>query len=388
MTAISPEQPAILDLVTRLRAAELVAGAENKADQRSAIISALNGAVTLEFATIPPYLTALWTIRDERHPLANSLRNILQEEMLHLALVCNMLASIGGEPRINSAAPTYPGKLPLGVHPELTIPLGRFSKEMLQVFMEIERPAHIDPAHEIIDEEIGIDGHGDFTIGQLYGKILSAFQQLDPEFSQDRQVTGPLSWIPILSLEDVAKAIDIIERQGEGSIGRPEERRGHLAHYWRFAEMYHLQQLEKDANGAWRLGAPIEFDFDADVWPVANVPEGGYQLDEAAEPEARHLLRQFNLTYSKLLDCLQGTWSGDSGQAMILKAIEAMFDLEKYAKPLMQMRRPGGESNYGPDFRYIPAYEREGSSWPVMATNIGELSEPSDLLLRATPSGI
>lgn len=382
-----PNGVAIPDLLTRLAVAEHPASAEDKAEQRLAIIAALNGAVTLEFATIPPYLTALWTIKDELHPLACSLRNILQEEMLHLALVCNMLVSIGGDPQISNAAPTYPGKLPLGVHPELIVPLGPFSKPMLQVFMEIERPEHIDPAHEIVNEEIGIDGHADFTIGQLYGRLLSSFRELNPEFCQDRQVTGPLSWIPILSLDDVEKAIDIIERQGEGSVGRPEERRGHLAHYWRFAEMYHLQRLEKDSGGAWRLGEPIEFDFDSDVWPVASIPEGGYRLDEAREPEAFHLLRQFNTTYSNLLDYLQGTWSGQNGQAMILKAIEAMFELEKYAKPLMQMRRPDDDLNYGPDFRYIPPHERQGSSWPKMATNIGELSGPSDLLLRATPSG-
>jgi len=381
MTGNLAQAPAIPALVLRLSAAG------DEAEQRRAILDALNGAVTLEFATIPPYLTALWTIKDERHPLANSLRNILQEEMLHLALVCNMLVSIGGAPQISSAAPAYPGKLPLGVHPELTVPLGRFCKPMLQVFMEIERPEHIDPVHEIADEEIGIEDHAEFTIGQLYGSLLSAFRKLDPEFSQDRQVTGPLSWIPILSLDDVGEAINIIERQGEGSVGRPEERRGHLAHYWRFAEMYHLQRLEKDASGTWGLGTPIEFDFDTDVWPVANIPEGGYQLDEAREPEAFHLLRQFNITYSKLLDYLQTTWSGDNGQAMILKAIEAMFELEKYAKPLIQMRRPDCELNYGPDFRYIPLEERQGSPWPTTSTSIGPLSGPSDLLLRATPSG-
>lgn len=354
-----PQQPPPIEtLVTRLADAEGAGSTAEKDEQRRALLAALNGAVTLEFATIPPYLTALWTIRDERHPLANSLRNILQEEMLHLALVCNMLASIGGEPQISRAAPAYPGKLPLGVHPELTVPLGRFSRPMLEVFMEIERPEHVDPDHQMEADDIGIDDHDDFTIGQLYAKILAAFRQLDPEFSQDRQVTGPLSWLPILSLKDVEAAIDIIERQGEGSIGKPEERRGHLAHYYRFAEMFHLQRMERSADGAWAFGTAITFDFEADVWPVANVPAGGYQLDGETETEAHHLLRQFNLTYSKLLDCLQATWSSPSGQAMILKALEAMFDLEKYAKPLMAMQIPGQELNYGPDFRYIPLEER------------------------------
>lgn len=360
MTGNGPDAAAIPDLVTRLNAAAgQPAGIEDKKEQRRAIIDALNGAVTLEFATIPTYLIALWTIKDERHPIANSLRNILQEEMLHLALVCNMLVSIGGEPEISSAAPTYPSKLPLGVHPELTVPLGRFSPKMLQVFMEIERPEHIDPMAEIAGHEA--EDHADFTIGQLYGKLLTAFRELDPEFSQDRQVTGPLSWIPILSLADVEEAIDIIETQGEGSVGKPEERHGHLAHYWRFYEMFHLKRWEKGRDGTWGLGTPIAFDFDADVWPMADIPEGGYRLDPTLEPDAAHLLRQFNITYSNLLDYLQATWSGPSGQAMILKAIEAMFELERYAKPLIRMPRPEGGLNYGPDFRYIPALERTAS---------------------------
>ena len=45
--------------------------------------------------------------------------------MLHLALAANMLVSIGGRPQMAYAAPTYPGQLPLQVHPELTVHLVR-----------------------------------------------------------------------------------------------------------------------------------------------------------------------------------------------------------------------------------------------------------------------
>ena len=55
----------------------------------------LQAAITLEFATIPPYLSALWSIKDELHPVAKSIREVAQEEMLHMALACNMLASLG-----------------------------------------------------------------------------------------------------------------------------------------------------------------------------------------------------------------------------------------------------------------------------------------------------
>jgi rubrerythrin len=346
MTRNVSESPPLQQLVTQLRSA--VGKTQTKtgtADQYANLIAALNGAVTLEFATIPTYLAALWTIKDERHDIANSLRNILQEEMLHLALVCNMLVSIGGVPQISSAVPTYPGKLPLGVHPKLTVPLGRFSLAMLEVFKEIERPK------TTVDQ--------DLTIGELYEEILATFKALKPNFSQDHQITGPLSWRSILSLEDVEEAIEIITTQGEGSTGNPQEYRNHLAHYYRFDEMSQLKRYELDKKTRkWSFATPIQFDFDKDVWPMADVPEGGYKVDAAKEPEIDRLLRGFNLSYSTLLDCLQAAWSGVGGQAMILRALEAMFDLEKFAKPLLQIERPDGKGTYGPDFRYISQDQR------------------------------
>ena len=54
----------------------------------------LAAAIKLEFATIPPYLTAMWSIRG-RDPVADTLLEIAVEEMLHMALACNMLAGLG-----------------------------------------------------------------------------------------------------------------------------------------------------------------------------------------------------------------------------------------------------------------------------------------------------
>jgi Mn-containing catalase len=86
---------------------------------------ALQAAVELEMATIPPYLCAMWSVKDPGSPVFSLIRNIVLEEMSHLGLACNMLTSIGGTPAINTpaAVPKYPGGLPGGVHPGLTIQL-------------------------------------------------------------------------------------------------------------------------------------------------------------------------------------------------------------------------------------------------------------------------
>ena len=69
-----------------------------------AIKLALRAAVRLEFATVPPYLTALWSIIDQAHPVAISIRAIAHEEMLHLSLLCNLLSALGERPSLTGVA--------------------------------------------------------------------------------------------------------------------------------------------------------------------------------------------------------------------------------------------------------------------------------------------
>ena len=109
--------------------------------------AALQAAVTLEFATLPPYLSALWSVKDDIGYVANSIRQVIQEEMLHMSLAANMLGSIGGHPQVSNRAPSYPGPLPLGIHPELVVHLAALSPDTLATFLEIERPHH--PGHHV-----------------------------------------------------------------------------------------------------------------------------------------------------------------------------------------------------------------------------------------------
>lgn len=334
-----------------------------RADAIEHLKTALQGAVTLEFATLPPYLSALWSIKDDLDPVATSIREIAQEEMLHMALACNMLVAIGGRPKINTAVPTYPGKLPLDVHPDLTVDLEGLTEKALRTFLEIERPQHLGhlaelAQQEILGDDIGVEKDKGLPIGELYDEILAAFKAYKPKLSTDRQVTGPLAWMVVTNLEEVEKAITTIKDQGEGSAGPPDTSPGDLAHYYRFAEIIEGKELVCNEAGQYEFTTPISFSLKNDVWPMAPVPEGGYTDDKVSDPKVRRLLRSFNLTYSKLIDLLEVVWEADGGQASLWHAIETMFDLEKYAKPLMQIPRAHGKGNYGPDFRYIPREAR------------------------------
>lgn len=87
------------------------------------IMKALQVAIEIELYTIPPYLTALWSISDESNFAVKSLRDIVRDEMAHVALVCNILTAIGGKPVLNASdsIPKYPGPIPGNVNPELQV---------------------------------------------------------------------------------------------------------------------------------------------------------------------------------------------------------------------------------------------------------------------------
>jgi hypothetical protein len=334
----------------------------DEAKERENLKRALEAAVVIEFTTIPLYLTALWSIRDQDHEFAVSLRYIVQEEMLHMSLACNLLSAIGGTPGINTAVPTYPDAFPLDVHPELHPPLSKFSPEALVTFMEIERSVHTTaqvPLGPEVKTARGRSTKSDVTIGELYGAILDSFRRLHPALSVTHQMSGPLAWMVVKNMTDVEDAIGIIRHQGEGYSGTVGETRGGPpAHYFRFKEMSQQKKLVQKADGTVAYGQPIAFDFDKGVRPMAVVPTGGYVDTRLPSDEVRQLLRRFNLRFSSVLDHLQKAWTCPGGQSELIRAIDTMFELEAYATQLMDHGLANSRQTYGPDFRYIPSAER------------------------------
>src|ERR1700759_4203727 len=77
--------------------------------------AALQAAIEIEHAVIPPYLYALYSLVPGRNEAAAViLRSVVDEEMLHLALAANLLSAVGGRPVLDSPRllPRYPGPLP------------------------------------------------------------------------------------------------------------------------------------------------------------------------------------------------------------------------------------------------------------------------------------
>jgi ferritin-like protein len=307
----------------------------------------LQAAIELEFATIPPYLSAFWSVKNRIDPVARSIREIVREEMLHMGLACNMLTAIGGTPALNTpgSVPVYPGPLPGGVHPELRVSLQGLSRAAARLFMDIEFPENGPVALEATEAFP--------TIGAFYTAVLDAFETLQPPLSEDRQLEGPLGLGKVRSLEEVLQAIELIKRQGEGSQDSPEDTGvTDLAHYYRFGEIYHGRKLRKEPEtGEWGFnGDPMPF---PDVWPMAEVPPGGYQDADVTE-QVRALLHELDRIYTTMLNQLQDAWQNGS-QDSLDESIGSMFSLRDPAVSLMQIPIPSGTGTYGPCFRLAVA---------------------------------
>ncbi|MFF0445281.1 ferritin-like protein [Streptomyces sp. NPDC004609] len=323
----------------------------------------LQQAVLLELATLPPYLCALWSVEDQDGDVAAALREVVFDEMSHLGLAGNLLTTIGGVVRLadDMTVPKYPGALPGGVRPGLTVYLSGLTKESLDLFSRIEEPD--DPIAAV---------RSNTSIGAFYTAILDAFRNHTDLITGTRQLTRNMahhgkgnSIVALTSFADVEKAVDIIKEQGEGTSASPENPHpgelGELAHYYLFRQLFHGRKLVKTSEN------PDRWEFTGDTipmpqtFPMGTVPPGGWggAGTPPPDPETRDLLDEANASYSDMLRFLEKAWQADlpaTAKESLNQAIGKMFDLPSPARTLMERPLPDGSGRtYGPEFRFTHA---------------------------------
>lgn len=318
---------------------------------------ALQIALRLEHATIPPYLYALYSLKPgSNFEIAQILRSIVLEEMSHMAIVCNILNALGCTPVIDDPCfvPRYPDHLPGAVAGGVVLSLQPFSKALLrEVFAVIEEP-----------EDGGIKGAFEpMTIGQYYREIQQQLRMLSqtqfrgiPE-RQLRTGFGPLQTIRVSDADSAVAAISEIVDQGEGAKKTAFDEEGELAHYYRLVEIYHGRKLIADVGrpleGSHSIedlaplcrGHQIQFDAQG-VWPAISNPTST-AYDQNARATAVN--REFNRTYTRLLATLQEVFSGSPDRLAVANTL--MRSLTDLASDLFSTRIQEGR-NAGPTFEY------------------------------------
>lgn len=330
----------------------------------------LQAAIELEHATIPPYLTALFSIKQGHNAeAAEIIGSVVGEEMLHLTIACNVLNAIGGTPRIDdpSFIPSYPGPLPMGVHSSLTVGLEKLSRRLVHdVFMAIEEPeTPLDIPDGAPRVATAVAGRPEFaTIGQFYAAIKTKLADLEQDAEKEQQtifVGDPgrqvvdSRWYPsaeLFAVSDLASAlaaIDVIVEQGEGTGTSPLDGQRGIAHYYRFAEIVHGRRLVAvAAPPGWAFaGAPVGVD-PAGVWDLVTDAKSA---DYPADSPARVLIDMFNQSYTTLLGSLDRTFNGHPDQLSM--ALSVMVEMQLTAQKLVSTGLPGTGRFAAPTFEYV-----------------------------------
>jgi hypothetical protein len=242
------------------------------------------------------------------------LTGIAIEEMLHLALVCNVMCAIGAAPPLGR--PNFPrdsDDLPPGVRFAF-LPFGKAS---LSHFLYLERPEGMERADAAgfvpvrpAPEPVGPDEamprmQGFGTVGHLYRGIEEGLSRLAGTLGESTLFVGPsraqatpelFRWpqlVAVTDLESARKAIDEIIEQGEGARGdwRP-------AHYGRFFGIWEEYQRLTEDDSAFEPARPVIPAFTRQPF---DVPEPQPLL---GEPLTRAVAELFNLGYETLLQTL------------------------------------------------------------------------------------
>ncbi|MCY1661613.1 ferritin-like domain-containing protein [Chryseobacterium sp. SL1] len=280
------------------KAFQVKKGLENL-DYRPILQDLLQTAILIEHSTIPPYLTALYSIKDGTNILPSQIiRSVAVEEMLHMIMVCNVMNAVSIQPSVNRPQnyPNYPMKLPLNV--DFYVGLETFSSNSIATFIAIESPSNPlvkAPKYDYDAQPEAMLSRGtvqennlwtlenmkDFimknvhTIGEYYdvvffyivvfqiiayykanGRLPQTFEELnkggiftgDPakQIRPEQYYGSGGKLYPVDALEGVILVFQEIKGQGEGADDSifdvdPSqfEEGAELAHYFRFKEIFH-----------------------------------------------------------------------------------------------------------------------------------------------------
>ena len=221
---------------------------------REALVYTLGKAAALEQLVMCQYLYAAFAMKDRDDdgltpPQLEATRrwrreliHIAEQEMLHLALVQNLLTAVGASSSLGRPNfPLPPHAYPAGIRMEL-LPFG---EPALRHFIYLERPDGLDMADQdalaavekalplpiATEDEIGPRLQDFETISELYRAIELGLDRLAERLGEDRLFLGPVAaqatprhfrfpeLLPVTDLASAHAAIDTIVEQGEGARG-------------------------------------------------------------------------------------------------------------------------------------------------------------------------
>jgi hypothetical protein len=254
-------------------------------EDRKELTYLLSQAAELEHGVMCEYLYAAFSLKSTTGPglRADQLEAverwrrvifaIAAEEMLHWAMVQNLLTAVGSAPYVSRPYMPHQAK---GYPPGVQLRLLPFGEAALQHFVYLERPEGMEgadadgfppagpPPSPMSPEEIIPRGQDFATVGHLYRSIERGLGHLADKLGADRLFIGPafqqadettFGWpdlLPITNLAGASRAIERIVEQGEGARGDWA-----TAHYGRFLAVLEDYRAMREADPGFEPAHPV-----------------------------------------------------------------------------------------------------------------------------------
>jgi hypothetical protein len=404
---------------------------------REELLYLLGEAAELEHSVFCTYLYAAFTLQADpgegltaaQVPIVagwkRAINEIALQEMIHLALVNNLLAALGGAPRLGRH--NLPQRSPYA--PEIQLTLAPFSEQTLQRFLHIERPEGMDistmagqleatwPPPPVLTGPLVLPAPQAFaSIGQLYHGIERGLRGLVDRYGEGQVFVGSPNaqastqyfrvpermpeLIPVTGLTSAVQAIETIVEEGEGARGGWQG-----AHFGRFLEILEAYRAMKAADPSFSPARPSVTN------PYVRVPRDLLGLATASGPAAPddprgvHLIQDpttaavsdlFNACYAAMLQLLyrffQHTEETDAELSMLGETAVAM--MRQVIRPLGELltRLPVGPHapgmTAGPSFMLTsatPVTPHKPAAWIILGERLRELAEVCDGLTAGAP---
>jgi hypothetical protein len=296
------------------------------------------------------YLFAEWTLKDRSDGLTDAqseaierwrgvLRGIAIEEMLHLALVANVMSSIGaapyfGRPNFPQRSGYFPASIQLDLMP--------FGEQALKHFLFLERPEGMlredaegfvpaAPRREPLNESEAMPRGQEFlTVGHLYRGIEDGLTRLTHDLgeralfvgSPRAQATPEMfgGWpqvVAVTDLDSALRAVGEIIEQGEGARGHWED-----AHYGRFLGIWEEYHALRDADPTFEPARPVVAAFTRQPFDLKD------PVTLITNPEAHRVAEITTIGYEVLLHLLTRFFTHtDESDEQLGLLISTAFDL-------------------------------------------------------------
>jgi len=367
----------------------------------------LSQAAELEHGLMCEYLYAAFSLkgspgpglRADQHAAVERWRamifGIAAEEMLHWAMVQNLLTAVGSAPYVSRPHMPHQAR---GYPPGVQVRLLPFGEAALEHFVYLERPEGMEgtdaegfqpagpPPPPMRPEEIIPRGQDFATVGHLYRSIERGFAHLADKLGADRLFIGPafqqadettFGWPDLRPITDLAganRAIERIVEQGEGARGDWAN-----AHYGRFLAVLNDYRALRGEDPAFEPAHPVAA---AAVRGVEGIEPDVYITD----PATGGCSDLFNAVYELLLQMIAryfafGHETPEQRQLLARAAVGLMFQAIK-PLGLLLARLPVGPghpgvtagANFQLPYRASFLLPHRRSAWLRFAERLDELA--------------